>query len=195
MGNGHKPHHLWTDEQLMAAVGTLDDLAFQALYRRHAAAALALARYMVTPEVRAEDVVQDAFLTIWRSSGRYDRTRGPVRPWLLGVVRHRAIDALRRTGSRPEHHLDPDEAIRLVASGALPESQVLRGEDARTVRRALSELPEDQRAVVELAYYQGLTHVEIAERLGAPLGTVKGRMRLALVRLRESLGGWPEVTP
>lgn len=176
----------------MAGIGRLDDLAFQALYRRHAAAALALASHMVPADVRPEDVVQDAFLTIWRNGGRYDRTRGPVRPWLMGVVRHRAIDALRRVGTRRDLHADPEEALALAASGALPEAQLLRGEDADVVRRALARLPEEQRVVVELAYYQGLTHVEIAARLPAPLGTVKGRMRLALLRLREMLDGWTE---
>jgi RNA polymerase sigma-70 factor (ECF subfamily) len=99
-------------------------------------------------------------------------------------VRYRAIDALRRSGMRPEVHANDEGALALVASGALPETQVLRCEAAEVIRRALDLLPDEQRAVVDLAYYRGLTHVEIAERLQVPLGTVKGRMRLALLKLR-----------
>jgi len=171
----------------MAAVTELDDLAFQALYQRHAGMAFGVATRIVRPPLRAEDVVQDAFLTIWRNSGRYDPSRGPVRPWLLGVVRNRAIDALRRARIGRETLDDPEDVLRSVASGALPERQVLRSEDARAVREALANLPAEQVTVVELAYFGGLTHVEIAERLDVPLGTVKGRMRLALLKLRDAL--------
>lgn len=178
----------------MAAVAELDDLAFQALYVRYADAAMGLARVVARPPVRPEDVVQDAFLTIWRSAGRYDARRGPVRPWLLGVVRHRAIDALRRVATRREHGEDPEPFLSAVVSGALPETSALHNEDARTIRHALDQLPDAQREAVELAYFGGLTHAEIADRTGAPLGTVKGRMRLALLKLRDLLDGWTEAS-
>ncbi len=176
----------------MAAVARLDDVAFLVLYERHAATVMGFATYLARPPLRAEDIVQEAFLTVWRSAGRYDPERGTVRPWLLGIVRGRAIDGIRRVRARRESTGDPDDALNGLESGVLPEAQVLRGESARAVRDALDRLPVEQRTVVVLAYFQGFTHAEIADRLSVPVTTVKGRMRLALLKLRELLDGWIE---
>ncbi len=185
MSDGRRRYDDWTDAELMVAVVELDDLAFQALYRRHAAAAFALARFIVRGDAGPEDVVQDAFLSVWRGGGRYDPSRGSVRTWLLTVVRHRSLDALRRDGSWRQSSLDVHDATAaLTAPGLLPDAQAVRAEDGHSVRMALPSLPDEQRVVVELAYYRGLSHNEIAQQLKVPLGTVKGRMRLALVKLR-----------
>lgn len=190
MGGVPPQHESWTDAELMAAIGELDDVAFRTLYRRHAAAAFALARYIVRSDAGPDDVVQDAFLSVWRSGGRYDPSRGSVRTWVLSIVRHRALDARRRVASRHEAQADVEDfSGTLVASDPLPEAQLLVGEHANAVRRALPQLPADQRAVVDLAFYRGLSHTEIAQRLQLPLGTVKSRMRLALLKLREGLDG------
>jgi RNA polymerase sigma-70 factor (ECF subfamily) len=133
-------------------------------------------------------VVQEAFLSIWRSSARYDPARGSVRSWTLGVVRNRAIDALRRSAT-PAPKLDLDDAALLDAQAA-PErtdSEAIRRDAAERVRGAVGRLPREQFEVITLAYFGGFSHSEIASMLGAPLGTVKGRMRLGLEKLRGSL--------
>ena len=137
--------------------------------------------------VAAEEVAQDAFLSIWRSGARYDRTRGSVRTWLLGVVHNRAIDALRRSTVHDRLRAGDDQAAERIEAPERTEAEVARREEARSMRAVLEELPNDQRRVVELAYFGGFTHEQIAEMLGTPLGTVKGRMRLALEKLRASI--------
>jgi len=190
----HRGHadDTWADAELIDALCELDDIAFQVLYRRHADAAFGLALRIVKSRGRAEDVVQEAFLVVWRSAASFDAARGDGRAWLLGVVRHRALDALRRAETYGRVHGGPQGIDEAVSQGALPDTQVFRHEDTRTVRTALDTLPREQAEVVELAYFAGLTHAEIAERLDLPLGTVKGRMRLALLKLRERLddGAW-----
>ena len=141
----------------------------------------------------AEDVVQEAFLSLWRSGARYDRTRGSVRSWVLGVVHNRAIDLFRRDSVRAGQDVSDDEAVqRLAAEGSI-EHEVERREDAVQVRAALAELPTEQRQVIELAYFGGFTHTEISDMLKLPAGTVKGRMRLGLSKLRLSLTDPAEV--
>jgi RNA polymerase sigma-70 factor (ECF subfamily) len=175
------------DEDLMELVRQGEVRAFEVIFDRHGHAAFSLAYRMCGARARAEDIVQDAFLSLWRSGGRYDRARGSVRSWVLSVVRNRAIDTFRREALRQTQDLDAGRAPEPAAE-ELTEVEVQRREDARRVRSALGELPADQRRVIELAYFGGFTHSEIAEMLALPAGTVKGRMRLGLTKLRLSLG-------
>jgi len=136
---------------------------------------------------RAEDVVQEAFLKVWRGASGYDSTRGTLRTWLVVLVRNRAVDMLRGRSlhERRELALRPD----VESAQAGPEDQAAGALERAAVRAALAELPEEQRQAVLLAYFGGLTQVEIAELTGVPLSTVKGRMRLALDKLASYLKG------
>jgi RNA polymerase sigma-70 factor, ECF subfamily len=176
------------DEELMPLLAEKDPRAFEVFYDRHGGVAYSLAYRIVGDRTAAEDVVQEAFLSIWRSGARYDRTRGSVRAWTLGIVRNRAIDALRRqSGKAPKLDFDDEAVLEQRASDELTEEQALRAESAREVRGALAELPDDQSKVIELAFFAGFSHSEIAEMLGMPLGTVKGRMRLGMEKIRARL--------
>jgi RNA polymerase sigma-70 factor (ECF subfamily) len=176
------------DEDLMPLVARKEPEAFEVFYDRHGGAAYSLAQRIVGNPVTAEDVTQEAFLSIWRSEAGYDRTRGSVRAWALGIVRNRAIDALRREASRaPRLDYDDDAVLEARPSPERTEAEALRRDTARTLRSALDELPTEQSKVIELAYFGGFTHSEIAAMLGMPLGTVKGRMRLGLEKIRAKL--------
>jgi RNA polymerase sigma-70 factor (ECF subfamily) len=175
------------DEDLMGLVQDGDARAFEVIVDRHADVAFSLAYRMCGRRTVAEDVVQDAFLSLWRSGARYDRTRGSVRSWVLSVVHNRGIDFFRRESVRAGKDVSDDEAVARLASGASTEAEVQRLDDAVQVREALSELPAEQRQVIELAYYGGFSHTEISAMLDVPAGTVKGRMRLGLTKLRVSL--------
>jgi RNA polymerase sigma-70 factor, ECF subfamily len=176
------------DEEAMQLVGDGNPRAFELIYDRHGGAAFSLAYRMVGKRVAAEDIVQEAFLSIWRSRMRYDRSRGSVRTWVLGIVHNRAIDALRRgaTHERRQETLDGVEERHEAAERT--DVEAARREEARSVRTALETLPDDQRRTIELAYFGGFTHSQIAELLDQPIGTVKGRMRLGLDKLRRQLG-------
>jgi RNA polymerase sigma-70 factor, ECF subfamily len=176
------------DDDLMALVRGADPQAFGVVYDRHAAPAFALAYRMVGSRGVAEDVVQEAFLAIWRSAARYDPARGSVRTWILGIVHNRAIDALRRTLVHERRRASDEGLDRRLQAPERTEAEAVRRDDARHVRAALDTLPSDQRRVVELAYFGGFSQSEIAEAIDAPLGTVKGRMRLGLHKLRDELG-------
>jgi RNA polymerase sigma-70 factor, ECF subfamily len=182
------------DEELMQLVQNGEVDAFEVIFDRHASAAFSLAYRMCGRRAAAEDIVQDAFLSLWRSGGGYDPRRGSVRSWVLSVVHNRAIDAMRRLGSKTGRDV-PDEGIanRLPAPERT-DTEVERLDDARQVRTALDELPPDQRRVIELAYFGGFTHAQIAEMLDLPPGTVKGRMRLGLNKMRYTLGEEARVT-
>ena len=177
----------------MQLVQRTEPAAFEVIYDRHAAAAFSLAYRMCGTRALAEDIVQEAFLSIWRSGARYDRGRGSVRTWILGITHHRAIDVLRR-GTVQERFRASDEGIeeRLEAR-ELTDVEVARREEAQEVRGALDDLPDDQRRAIELAYFGGFTQSEIAEMLGVPIGTVKGRMRLGLEKMRGRLAPAAEV--
>ena len=173
------------DEDLMPLVARKDPDAFEVFYDRHGGAAYSLAHRIVGDPAAAEDVTQEAFLSIWRSKGRYDATRGSVRAWALGIVRNRAIDALRKEGGRaPKLNLNDDAALDRTEAPERTDAEALRRETARQVRGALGTLPTEQSQVIELAYFGGFTHSEISRMLGTPIGTVKGRMRLALEKMR-----------
>jgi RNA polymerase sigma-70 factor, ECF subfamily len=181
------------DEELMQLVHHGHAAAFEVIYDRHADAAFSLAYRMCGQRALAEDVVQEGFLSLWRSGARYDRARGSVRTWVLGIVHNRAIDALRQRTVRERGRVS-DEGIeeRIVASERT-DVEVGRRDEAREVRDALEALPDEQSRVIELAYFGGLTHVEIAAMLDTPVGTVKGRMRLGLAKMRMALGDPSEV--
>jgi RNA polymerase sigma-70 factor (ECF subfamily) len=175
------------DEELMVLVRRADSGAFALVYDRHCDAAFGLAYRMVGARGLAEDVVQEAFLALWRGAARYDAARGSVRSWVLGIVHNRAIDALRRTLVHERRRASDEGLDRTVASDQRTDVDAVREDDARFVRAALDTLPADQRRVVELAYFSGYSQTEIAEVVDVPLGTVKGRMRLALRKLRDEL--------
>jgi RNA polymerase sigma-70 factor, ECF subfamily len=175
------------DEELMQLVGEGDPRAFELVYDRHGGAAFSLAYRMVGQRVLAEEIVQEAFLSIWRSRMRYDATRGSVRTWVLGIVHNRGIDALRRGAVHDRRRESIDGVEERHESPERTDVEAVRRDEARSVRSALETLPEDQRRTIELAYFGGFSHSQIAELLGEPIGTVKGRMRLGLDKLRRQL--------
>jgi RNA polymerase sigma-70 factor (ECF subfamily) len=178
------------DEDLMALAQDGEARAYEVIFDRHAGAAFSLAYRMCGRRALAEEVVQDAFLSLWRSAGRYDPSRGSVRSWVLTVVHNRSVDTFRREIVRGEDRSEYDDSIaEQLPARDDTDAEVERREDATRVRRALTDLPSDQRRVIELAYFGGYTHSEIAGIEGLPPGTVKGRMRLGLTKLRLALGG------
>jgi RNA polymerase sigma-70 factor (ECF subfamily) len=178
-----------TDEQLLAGLvgGRLD--ALDRLYDRYRTMAFSIALRITNDGTLAEDVVQDAFLGAWRNAARYAEARGSVRTWLLSIVHHRAIDAVRRR--RPTSELPEATDAAPPAELTLPDiwPEIAAGIDRDTVRTALASLSDVQREAIELAYFSGLTQVEIAERTNTPLGTVKSRVRLGLLTMRRSILG------
>jgi RNA polymerase sigma-70 factor (ECF subfamily) len=176
------------DEDLMQLVRRGRPDAFAVVYERHSASAYALAYRMTGAPGAAEDVAQEAFLSVWRSGARYDRRRGSVRGWILGIVHHRAVDALRRGKVHDRPRVDDETAVERVEAKERTDVEAARHEEAEHVRRALDTLPAEQSQVIELAYFGGFTHTEIAAMLDTPVGTIKGRMRLGLKKLREQLG-------
>jgi RNA polymerase sigma-70 factor (ECF subfamily) len=172
------------DEDLMQLVHDGEARAFEVIFDRHADAAFSLAYRMCGKRTMAEDVVQDAFLSLWRSGARYDRARGSVRSWVLGTVHNRTIDAFRRGVVKDSRDVHDEGLAERVPSIELTDLEVERRDDARQVRAALGTLPPDQRRVIELAYFGGFSASQIAEILDLPIGTVKGRMRLGLSKLR-----------
>ena len=177
------------DEELMQLVQGGDPEAFEALYDRHGGAAFSLAYRIVGTRSAAEDATQDAFLSIWRSRVRYSRERGSVRTWILGIVHNRTIDSLRRSMVHDRRRASAEGIEEREQAPELTEVEALRRDEARTVRAALEKLPEPQVRVIELAYFGGFTHTEIAAMLETPVGTIKGRMRLGLEKMRHALGG------
>ena len=182
-----------SEAELMRQVAAGEIGGLETLYDRYHTMAYALALRITTETGLAEDVVQDSFLGVWRNAGRYAEDKGSVRGWLLAIVRHRAIDAMRRQRAGVVLGEEADEV--LPAALTLPDiwPEVAGRLDAQQVRRALTGLPPAQREVIELAYFDGLTQREIADQTRAPLGTVKSRMRLGLVALREQLVDHVEV--
>lgn len=175
------------DEEMMQLVQRGDARAFEVLYDRHGGAAYSLAYRIVGKQAAAEDVVQEALLSIWRSRARYDQTRGSVRTWVLGIVRNRAIDGLRRSAVHERGRESLEGVEERHAARERTDVEAARREEARNVRGALGTLPVDQRQTIELAYFGGFTHSQIAELLDQPVGTVKGRMRLGLDKMRRQL--------
>jgi RNA polymerase sigma-70 factor (ECF subfamily) len=179
--------HRLADEELMELVAGGDPRAFEAVYDRHGSAAFSLAYRMVGSRTVAEDVAQEAFLSIWRSRVRYQRERGSVRSWVLGIVHHRGIDALRRNQVHDRRRASAEGMEERFEAPERTDVEVARRQEADSVRAAIRELPDQQGQVIQLAYFGGFTHTQIAEMLEMPVGTVKGRMRLGLEKLRRSL--------
>jgi RNA polymerase sigma-70 factor, ECF subfamily len=176
------------DEELMPWIAKKDPEAFEVFYDRHGGAGYSLAYRILGDRTAAEDCIQEAFISIWKSGARFDRTRGSVRSWTLSIVRNRAIDALRsKAGKAPKLTFDDDALLEARPADEHTEAEVLAAETADEVRGALSQLPGEQSKVIELAYFGGFSQSEIAEMLNVPLGTVKGRMRLGLEKIRGEL--------
>jgi RNA polymerase sigma-70 factor, ECF subfamily len=178
----------------MQLVAASDADAFEVVLERHADAAFSLAYRMCGRRSVAEDVAQEAFLALWRSGACYDRTRGSVRTWALGIVRNRAIDALRRSGVHDRRRVSDEGIEESLEAPQRTDAQAIDNTASDEIRVALSELPTEQRRVIELAYFGGFTHTEIASMLDTPVGTIKGRMRLGLQKLRGHLQGWEAVS-
>jgi RNA polymerase sigma-70 factor (ECF subfamily) len=179
------------DRDLVRRVVEGDARAFEVIYDRYCNQAFTLAMHVTGRWGTAEEATQDAFLVLWRAAHKYDPSRGTVKAWLLTVVRNRGIDLL-RSGARHAGNVEFDQILaeRLEAPQRT-DQQVGDREDRCQARAMLSSLPHEQRVVIELAFFQGLTHPEIADKVGVPLGTVKGRQRLALAKLRRTLVGVP----
>jgi RNA polymerase sigma-70 factor (ECF subfamily) len=174
------------DRAVLARIANGELQALDELYERYKTMAYSIAYRITNDAALAEDVVQDAFLGAWRNAGRYIQVRGSVKTWLLSIVHHRAIDAVRRrrpTTPLPEREDVPPSVL------TLPDvwSEVAADLDAEAVRGALAVLSDAQREAIELAYFGGLTQQEIATRTDTPLGTVKSRMRLGLLAMRRAL--------
>ena len=168
----------------MALVEEEDPVAFAGLYDRHSRAAYSLAYRMMGERQAAEDLAQEAFLEVWRAAASYRPEKGSVRTWLLSIVHNRGIDQLRSTASRRRTQ-DKVEAAAETTQPSEAFAETWRNSQKVQVREALKALPPEQLKVLELAYFSGYTHVEIAKLLDLPLGTVKGRMRLGLKKIRE----------
>ena len=175
-----------TDVEILAGVTAGQLGAFEVLYDRYRLIAYSIALRITADPTAAEDVVQDAFISAWRNAARYVEARGSVKTWLLAIVHHRAVDAIRRR--RPTTEL-PEQEAAPTAAFTLPDvwPEVVARLDASTARAALATLSDGQRTALEMAYFGGLTQREIADRTGTPLGTVKSRMRLGLLALRRHL--------
>lgn len=168
---------------MISLVESDDAEAFAVLYDRHSRSAFSLAYRMMGQRQAAEDLIQEVFLRVWRSTGSYRAERGSVRTWILSIVHHRGVDLLRSTASRRRTQ-DKVEASAETAQPSEAFSEAWRNSQRHEVRQALETLPEEQLKVLELAYFSGYTHVEIADLLDLPLGTVKGRMRLGLKKIK-----------
>jgi RNA polymerase sigma-70 factor (ECF subfamily) len=171
-----------SDEAVVALVSRADELALAELYDRYAAAAYGLAQRIVRDANLAEDVVQDAFLAVWRGADRFVPERASAGGWLMTIVHRRAVDIVRREQRRRSQALD-EEHLAVPAQGSTEQTAWLNLERER-VQGALNRLPDAQRELLELAYYGGFTQSELATRLGRPIGTIKSQMFAALARLR-----------
>jgi RNA polymerase sigma-70 factor, ECF subfamily len=172
------------DEDLISLVEAADAEAFATLYDRHSRAAFSLAYRMMGERQASEDLTQDAFLKVWRGASSYRAERGSVRTWILSIVHNRGIDQIRSQASRRR----TQETFEASAPRSQPSeafAETLRNSQRDQVREALNTLPPEQLKILELAYFSGYTHVEISDLLGLPLGTVKGRMRLGLKKIRD----------
>jgi RNA polymerase sigma-70 factor, ECF subfamily len=177
-----------SDEQLLAALARSDLRSLEQLYERYKSAAYSLAYRIVGDRGAAEDVLQDAFLAVWRRAGSFRPERGSVRTWLFSVIHHRAIDRLRASASGAAT-VPLDELADQPSEQPAVWQQVWRGLRGDQVRAALERLTPEQKKSIELAYFSGYSQSEIAGLMGVPLGTVKGRMRNGLLKLRAWLEG------
>lgn len=177
------------DRALLRAVAARDKEALRQLYTRHSAVLFALALKVLSDRAEAEDVLQEAFVQVWKTAGSFDEGRGKPIGWLIMLTRSRAIDRLRSRKTRTRVTESMAKDASQVGEARTPADEALATEAQRTVRTALKSLPSEQRVAIELAYFGGLTQFEIAQQLSQPLGTVKTRIRNGMMRLREQLGG------
>jgi RNA polymerase sigma-70 factor, ECF subfamily len=177
------------DESLIRLIAQARPEALGELYDRYGRLVFGLALNSVRDPRTAEEITQDVFLRAWQRAGQYRADRGQVSTWLTSIARHRAIDQLRRRSSRPEQHSIGWAEVPLQAqpSSNGPEKAVPLNLDRERVRHAMAELPQEQKHVLALAYFRGLSHSEIARALDLPLGTVKTRVRLGMQKLRRTL--------
>lgn len=175
-----------SDVELLHAVARGDEVALARLYDRYRVILFGLVLRILPSRQEAEDVLQEVLLQVWKRASDFDETRGRPFTWLVTVARSRAIDRLRSLGSR--ERVAQNAAREIIEETSDAVNDAIRAEEGRVVRDALLELPEEQRRVLELAYFEGLTQSEVASRLETPLGTVKTRMRSGMTKLRELLG-------
>src|SRR5215218_10410305 len=184
MRGRRRQHLILADEDLISLVETADAEAFATLYDRHSRAAFSLAYRMMGERQASEDLAQDAFLKVWRSASSYRAERGSVRTWILSIVHNRGIDQIRSQASRRRRQEEMEaSAPRSQPSEAFAETW--RNSQREQVREALGTLPPEQLKILELAYFSGYTHLQISELVDVPLGTIKGRMRLGLKKIRD----------
>jgi RNA polymerase sigma-70 factor (ECF subfamily) len=179
-----------SDEDLVRQIALAQPGALASLYDRYSRLVYSLALRICGNPGLAEEITQDVFMQVWTNAASYQPDRSKLTTWLTSITRYRAIDQLRRLKVRPDGHvaLDPIEEMTLSGeSDAVPEVQVEHRAEQQRVTRALAELPEDQRAVLMLAYFNGMSQPEMADYLGEPLGTIKTRVRLGLRKLHRSL--------
>jgi RNA polymerase sigma-70 factor (ECF subfamily) len=179
-----------SDPQLLRDIVAGNADALGALYDSHARMVFSLAKRMLARQEDAEEVVQDVFAYVWKQAARYESSRASVAGWLVMLTRTRAVDKLRARRARPDLNqpIDPGPALDASVSRlATPEALAVSSDDARSVTAALAALPAEQRSLIDLAYFEGLSQSEIAERTGTPLGTVKTRMRTALQTMRAAM--------
>jgi RNA polymerase sigma-70 factor (ECF subfamily) len=178
-----------TDEELISAICKGEEDALEMLYERYNRYAYSLAYRILRDPVAAEDIVQDAFLSIWRKASSYQMQHGSVHSWLQAIVHHRAIDKVRAAAHRDHQwtSLQADDEQDLPSEQSDVWEQAWQGEQRRIIRAVLDQIPTEQRMVIELAYFGGYTHAEISEQWHIPLGTVKGRMRLGLQKMKALL--------
>jgi RNA polymerase sigma-70 factor, ECF subfamily len=190
-----------SDAALVGRIVHGDEAALAELYDRHGRVVYSLAFAMLRAAVDAEEVVADTFLQVWGSADRFDASRSSVGNWLLVIARGRALDRLRTQRRRAESQErvaadNPDGLVLAVGNfGVVPDEAAESSELRDVVRRSLADLPESQRRVIELAYFEGLSQSEIAAHLGEPLGTIKTRARAALEKLRIALGPYAVISP
>ena len=178
-----------TDEQLMAAMCKGEESAMEVLYERYHRYAYSLAYRILRDPVAAEDIVQDAFLSVWRKASSYQAQNGSVQCWIQAIVRNRAIDKIRSSAHRDYQWTPLQADNEQDPQSEQPDLWELawQSEQHRIIREVMEQIPGEQRMVIELAYFGGLTHAEIAEQCQIPLGTVKGRMRLGLQKMKALL--------
>lgn len=180
-----------SDEQLVEEMAGGSTSALREMYERLGSLVYALSLRITRNEADAEEVLVDAFHQAWTQAGSYQPGRGKPAAWILAIARSRAIDRLRRRARQSEKNrrFAEETATAPAPPATDPEEETIRRDEGATLRRALADLPKDQRWAIELAYFLGFSQSQIAERLGLPLGTIKTRMRLGLAKLREQLGG------
>lgn len=194
MADNLRQYLILADEDLISLIDEGDAGAFAGLYDRHGRAAYSLAYRMVGDRQAAEDLIQEVFLKVWRRADSYRPERGSVRTWVLSIVHNQGIDQLRSTASRRRTH----EKVESQAPASQPSEafgETWRNSQRDQIRAALKTLPPEQLKILELAYYSGYTHAEIAELLDLPLGTVKGRMRLGLKKVKTFFEGQGMAVP